>query len=414
MSILAGVSLVFPYYHYHYVRPYAGQVFFSKNASIAILDEKLIYMDDKFNVVYSISNTGVKPQKIKMNLPISFSLATPVNGELNLNGMPVGITEDEKIELEYIDDELDLLCTANGTVIQQKLQKLENPIMALGQGEDINYMYQGEIEFQPNETKTVIYNFSQEPMLTDYETGFYKVLLYLQLTETMWKKPIKSAYYKVVYPFFPLHEPFTNIVSYYRYSDLTGVPCINQYDYYITPKPHSISTSNQYFILEWNYKKYIPKNDIKLDWETSGEYQLADLTKAIEDEDFSKYMIIHGLFKEDFNDRDRFFSFIVTLGYALKEHDNINGAKNLMRFVINGMNALNGYKFIMKFWREFFSQFHWYKPKYDTVEFSGLDKIFVDTMLGATLTPAEKDKEDVLKKQAVKEVKDKLEKVWNK
>ena len=48
------------------------------------------------------------------------------------------------------------------------------------------------------------------------------------------------------------------------------------------------------------------------------------------------------------------------------------------------------------------------------MEFSGLDKIFVDTMLGATLTPAEKDKEDVLKKQAVKEVKDKLEKVWNK
>ena len=400
------ITLLFPDTGSIDVNPVTGQVFFEKNNSIMMVWEDVFYDSTRITAVFSMSNTTSLTQKVKLGFPVNSEIDSISEEDMHLANTPGDYDMTEKSQLKFIEKQVGLVCTVDGVTNKQKLYHYK---MVQDQYNNFNYVFFCEVGFKPYESKIINYTYYQAPMEDFWNTGMATAYRYILKTGATWKNPIKNAHITMIIPYRCELPPFQNKVMHYTPHD--GITYFDSINYKITPEPDIITTNWGKFIIEWNFKNLIPTEDINVVYSCSIGFYLPDLVTAIDSENLKLFEDDFNTIK-DFHDKDRFLSFIVTLGYAVKEHDSISGATNLMRFVINGMNALNGYKFKVKFWRDFFTQFKWYKPTVDKVEFTGADKIFVNTMLGIKMSDEEKNA--IIKKQAVDAVKDLLKNAFKK
>ncbi|OHD56916.1 MAG: hypothetical protein A2Y33_08105 [Spirochaetes bacterium GWF1_51_8] len=368
------------YVEYH---PVTGRVFFSKSMVIDMVWEEVKFEDDQFITVFCFSNTTTNVQKVKLGFPIT-SYAGHEWGEL----YPEGGKEFEKVAYKMVQDELEFKSSINGKELERKLYLIEEKTKEKPDLKGSDFLFLAEIVFNSFESIIISNEYIQKPIHSENNSGeITDEINYILKSGTTWKDPIKESKIQIKIPK-PINPNYPDLQNYYKFNGLGGE--VKSYILEISPQPKLIEDSKSNFILVWDYKDFQPEQNIKVVWGFVINKNLPKIQEifegiknAISKEDNGYLNYLSYYFK--FESKSKFCSFIYSFGdYIFDIGDNSYFNYNYsgaIRFIINGINAIYGYKFKKDFWADYYSKFEWYNPQTESPDFSKKDQDFINSLL---------------------------------
>jgi len=381
-------------------------VLFVKNKYIEMVWEKVTYDSGCFTTVFMFSNSSAITQDVKIGFPINTQWEIMQD---DLSTRP--IEEQVTNKLDFVTNSLAFKSFINGEFFYRKVLLITN---TKGETKDYDVVYIGDVKFLPSQSLIVSNSYFQKPNKTIMSDGCeYNKLHYILKTGSTWKKPIKKSEIQIKIPY--IADPFiSNKQAIYSFTQSYKIFPL-KYFIKIHPFPKNITVAGDGYLLKWDYKNFIPIQDIYIQWGWSeffsskglsipeiffpADKQLKEdygwgfcneISKMVHSENDKEFFLNHKMLVKELQDKERFYDFIIALGFGIinqYEHTKetgifwINDSESSMRFVVNGIHAVNGYKFKTKFWQNFFKHFSWYAPKNDEYGFSPQEEAFIKKVM---------------------------------
>lgn len=354
--------------------------------------EKVNYYDGLFTTVFCFSNTTPDIVQIKIGFPIK-SYAS----DILFDEFPEGGVGYQDAILKMIQKELNFQSFIDGISFPRKLYLIEEKSQNKKDLKGYDYLFLGETIFSPYQSVIVSNTYYQKPEHSSANWGVDSyTVIYVLKTGSSWKDPIKKSGITIYFPFYanPLNEEKQ---MYYTFLGCYGFKSKN-YFYKITPNPDKLIKTKLGYKAEWKKLNFSPNENIEIIWgytlRESGKYAGDDpifpvINNMIEKSNPNLFKKKCPEYFKEFQDEERFYSYITALGLGiiggygdsiLSDYGKLY-KESIIRFVINGFNAVNGYNFKTKLWREFFKNFDWYIPENDETMFSVSEKKLVDELL---------------------------------
>lgn len=342
--------------------------------------EKVTYKKGVFTTVFCFSNTTKFAQKVKIGFPVKSYIYTQ-DDYYNMANTAQDI-------LKYVEDKICFKSFLDGKELERKAYYIKDANEAPDGMSEYDVIYIGEIMFFANQSVIVENYYKQTPE----DLGIDKFIGYILTSGATWKNPIQRSYIKICIPY--IENPLNSKVPmYYEVLDTDTQNLVIIKRNYVDARPpyNEAKMEDGQLALIWDYKNFTPESDIRIYWEDVYESEpwyaksKTEYYSAHKDEDIVDIDdIFNGIIQmieyndpikfqqhtiEDFSDSDHFYSFISVVGLDIVEHyekyKNIKyDLTQIIRYIINGINAINGYSFNTPLWQEYYKTYEWYTPEY--------------------------------------------------
>lgn len=373
-----------------YIYPESGNIVLVKNNNIRMIYEKVVYKDEKVSANFIFQNDSDNTEKVIFGFPVYYDIDYSYKDNIFADNYcnekeDLSVIELKKRKIKVLDqikEYFNFKTNINGKEIVREIYGVDEKKYGY------NFVFTTEYTFMPNEKLVINDSYNQKISWSSSPIENIKTLNYVIKSGATWKNGIENGEFEFYFSKKQKEDDNKDVYGINRYFqeiDEGGYFSLVKNSVYSNIPIQKIEENKEYVILKYHLQNSFPNEDIKITIKNkNSDYdKLFGNIQGIGSESF---YINNKDFFEEMQFIESFKSFIVALAeLKLSEKEYKKDGEyyeyygnTKIRFIINGMSALDGYKFKNEPWKSFYERFNWYKNnnnKLTNDERKMLDKI---------------------------------------